>query len=40
MEEASDIDSRAVTKVDGSEVDGENVVIMDLIEIYKMIINV
>lgn len=40
MEEASDSDSKAVMKVDGSEVDGENVVIMDKIEIYKIIFNV
>ena len=37
VEGASDSDSRAVTKVGGSEVDCENIVIMDQIKIYKMI---
>lgn len=40
VEKTSDSDSRAVTKVGGSEVGGENIVIMDLIEIYNMIFNV
>lgn len=40
MEEASDSDFRAVMKVGGSEVYGENVMIIDKLEIYKMIFNV
>jgi hypothetical protein len=40
VEKTSDIDSRVVTKVDGSEVDDKNVMIMDKIEIYKMIFKV
>lgn len=40
VEKISDSDSRAVMKVGGIEIDGENVVIMDKIEIYKMIFKI
>lgn len=40
VEEASNSDSRAVPKVGGSEIDGENGVIVDKIEIFKMIFKV